>query len=72
MSRKVWLKLVGLMVAVLLVVVLIIQNSGSANIKILFFPAAELPQALLLAIIFLLGFVGGIVATFRISSKNKQ
>jgi uncharacterized integral membrane protein len=72
MTKKAWIKLTILLVSVLLVVILIIQNTGNVELRILFFPAIRLPQALLLALVFLLGFIAGIVATFRIGLKDKK
>ena len=70
MSKKVWIKLGILLATVLILVILIIQNTVSVELRLLFLPPKKLPLALLLTIVFLLGFVGGIVATFRINLKD--
>lgn len=72
MKKKVWAKLIGLSVAVILLVILILQNRGAAQVKFLFFKTGQLPLSLLLAIVFLLGLVAGISVTFMISSREQQ
>ncbi len=70
MSKKVWGKLVGLSVAAIVFVVLIWRNADkSAQFDFLLF-TREIPQILLMIIVFALGFVTGIFTTFRISSKK--
>jgi uncharacterized integral membrane protein len=72
MKKRVWAKLIGLSVLVILLVILILQNRGPVQMKFLFFQSGKLPQSLLLAIVFLLGLVTGIIVTFLISSREKK
>jgi len=60
MTKKGWFRLISALVVVALMLVLIFQNLHSAKVEVLLWEP-QMPLALLLIIIFLLGFVGGIL-----------
>ncbi|MFP4027145.1 MAG: lipopolysaccharide assembly protein LapA domain-containing protein [Candidatus Brocadiia bacterium] len=71
MEKKVWVKLMALLVAIVLIVVLIIQNTGTHQFHILFWKL-RISQALLLLITFLTGFGAGILTILHISARHKK
>jgi len=71
MDKKALAKLVALLVAVVLVLLLIFQNTAAAPVRFLFF-RTELPQSLMLLITFLLGYAAGIVSILHLSARRKR
>ena len=72
MKKRVWIKLVGLIVVLLFLLSLILQNQRPAQVKFLFFETGNIPQSLLLGITFVIGLVAGIILTFLISSRAQK
>ncbi|MBW1839635.1 MAG: DUF1049 domain-containing protein [Deltaproteobacteria bacterium] len=54
-----------------LIVIIILQNTQHCDTKILFF-TVKLPRAVLLLITTLIGFLLGIVVSFRMGKKRKK
>ena len=72
MSKKAWIKLVVIALSVILLVTLIIQNRGeNANLNFLFFSPIQIPQILLMIVLFGLGLVAGIFIAFKISGEKE-
>ena len=69
MTKRVWIRLIALLVVIVLALVIIIQNTAAASVQILFF-RPSIPLALLLLITFLLGYAGGIVTILYLSSRK--
>lgn len=69
MPKKAWIKLIVIAAAAVLFVVLVWQNAAeSARFNFLFFEPIQIPQILLMVILFGLGFVAGIFTAFKVSS----
>lgn len=67
MSRK-KVKMIATVVLSILALVIILQNVQSVETKLLFIKVS-MPQAFLLLLIFLLGFVVGAISTLKFSKK---
>lgn len=64
-------KLAGIVFALIIVVVLILQNTQQVETKILF-ATIEMPRAVLLFVTAVLGFVAGVLVTIRRPHKPKD
>ena len=61
-------KIITIAVVLLLVLIVILQNTQSVETKFLFFRVA-MPRAFLLMLTFLFGFIAGLLATLRLGSR---
>ena len=61
-------KLIGSIILILLIVIVVLQNTQSVETKILFF-TITMPRALLLIASAAIGFVLGLLSSLRISRK---
>ena len=61
-------KLIGAIILILLIVIVVLQNTQSVETKILFF-TITMPRALLLIATAAIGFVLGLLSSLRISRK---
>ena len=64
-------KLILIGVLIIIVAIIILQNTQSVDTKILFF-TLTMPRAVLLLLMSLIGFVIGIFTVFHYISKRKQ
>ena len=65
------IKLAVSIIAVLLVIVIILQNMEPAQTQILF-ATIEMPRAVLLIVTLLIGFVTGVLTTWAYHSRKKS
>ncbi|MFT5423694.1 MAG: putative integral membrane protein [Phycisphaerales bacterium] len=63
-------KLIVAAIAVILVIIVILQNTESVQTQILFLDM-QMPQALLLFVAMALGFIGGLIAAMTVLKKDK-
>ena len=63
-------KLIVAAIAVLMVVIVILQNTENVQTEILFLDMT-MPQALLLFVAMSIGFVGGLIAAMTVLKKDK-
>jgi uncharacterized integral membrane protein len=61
-------KIITIAVVLLLVLIVILQNTQSVETKLLFI-SITMPRAFLLMLTFLFGFIAGLLATLRLGSK---
>ena len=71
MTRKGWMKLITALIVVVLVLILIFQNLSATGVRVLLW-RPNMPLALLLIIMFLLGFVGGILTLAYVNTRREQ
>lgn len=72
MSKKAWIKLVVIAVAVILSIILILRNADKrAEFDFIFF-TREAHQIIMMLIIFALGFVTGIFTALKVMSEQKK
>jgi len=65
------LKIITIAVVLLLVLIVILQNTQSVETKLLFVKIT-MPRAFLLMLTFLFGFIAGLLATLRFESKTSK
>lgn len=65
------LKLITLIVAALLLIVFVLQNTGTSKVQFLFFNF-NVPMTALFFVLLLAGFVVGVIVGQRIRSKPKK
>jgi uncharacterized integral membrane protein len=63
-------KVLFLILAVMLITILVIQNTGEVVTKLLF-AEVSMPHAVLLLTVFVLGFAAGAVTTMRVQKRKK-
>ncbi|MGA1826526.1 MAG: lipopolysaccharide assembly protein LapA domain-containing protein [bacterium] len=63
-------KLIGIIVALILLVIFILQNTENVTLKIFFFPKIPLPSALLIIISMIIGFLFGFLGAKIIARKK--
>jgi putative membrane protein len=61
-------KIITIAVVLLLVLIVILQNTQSVETKFLFI-SITMPRAFLLMLTFLFGFIAGLLATLRLGTK---
>ena len=64
-------KIIAIAVLSLLVLIIILQNIQSVETRILF-AKITMPNAFLLMLTFVIGFIAGLLTTLRLESKNKK
>ncbi len=72
MSKKVWMKLIAVLAAVVLFVIIILQNAGQQPELTFLFWKGRFPLILLLVIVFALGLIAGIFTAFRVSAQKEK
>lgn len=65
------MKLIGAMTALLLIIVIIFQNMGDVETKILFIDVT-MPKAVLLVITFMIGEAAGLMTALFYSGRSKR
>jgi uncharacterized integral membrane protein len=65
------IKTIAIAVVLLLVLIVILQNTESVETKLLFVKIT-MPRAFLLMLTFLFGFIAGLLATIRLGSKTDE
>lgn len=65
------MKIIGAMIALLLIIVIVGQNMGYVETKILFINVS-MPNAVLLVITFLIGEVAGLLTALIYTGKSKR
>ena len=63
-------KLIGIIVALILLVIFILQNTEKVIVTIFFFPGIPLPSALLIIISLIIGFLFGFLGAKVIAKKK--
>ena len=63
-------KIVGAIIAIVLLLVIALQNMQSVEATILFF-AAKVPLAVLLVLSFIVGIVSGLLIAFTLGGRSK-
>ena len=69
--RRTNLKLYGIALLVALLVIVVLQNTTSAKVALLFF-SVRMPIALLLVLMVLVGFVLGLIAAGRMNRRSRK
>ncbi len=64
-------KIIGSMIAALLVIIIVLQNTEVVETKILF-STISMPRAALLFVTFIVGFLLGLVAAGRWATRKKK
>ncbi len=64
-------KIIVISVVLLLVLIVILQNTQSVETKLLF-AKITMPRAFLLMLTFVFGFIAGLLTTLRLGSKTKK
>ncbi len=64
-------KIIVISVVLLLVLIVILQNTQSVETKLLF-AKITMPRAFLLMLTFVFGFIAGLLTTLRLDSKTKK
>jgi len=64
-------KMIGILVLALFIGIVLLQNTGSVQTKILFF-SFTMPRAVLLFLTALIGFIIGVLASLRVGRKKSN
>ena len=72
MHRKAWGRAAALLVALVLVLILILQNTRPAQVNFFFLSSRHISLSLLLLVAFLLGFGAGMIITLHLCARRRK
>ncbi len=72
MSKKAWIKLIGILIVVILFVILVWLNAGERARLHFILWRGDFPLILLMIIIFALGLIAGIFTAFKVSAGKEK